>query len=883
LVSQIPDTVNNSITIGYTEIKDSRITGAISYLRKENFNKGYILSSTQLLQGKVAGLSVSKPGGNPNLDFYTRIRGLNTIYSFDQPLFVIDGIPGGYIENLDPDDIESVTILKDAASCSVYGIRGSAGVILITTRSGNENLNRVSYNSSVTLEDVAKNVPVLDAGSWRSLSKEMGYGTDFGFSTDWYDEIEQNAISQMHNLAAEGGTDKTSWRFALNYRNINGILRHSGYEQLNGRISLTRKVLNDRIRFDIGIAGTEKDINYSFDEAFHYAPIYNPTAPVRSESPENKKFDGYFQEMNFDYYNPVSIIDLNKNQAQNHLLEISVKASVRLAENIKWETHFANQEAGFSYSEYFSKYEYLAGTSSNGVASRAEKDANTRLFETILHYSGTAGHSVDADIYAGYSFLGFIYDNFSASVNNFIADQFTYNNLGAAASIKNGDAEILNEKSAHRLASFFSLINLSWRNWLLNGSYRYEGSSRLGINKKWAAFPSIGLAYSWRDHLKFRISYGVTGNIPKSSYTSLELLQRSGQSYYYDTQWVPIYDVHTKPNPDLQAERKHEWDFGIDFAFFNSKFQGTFDYYKSTAKNLLLVSRYDQVWFNGGEIQNSGKELTLNYTLVNKEDFSYRIKFNAAWGLKSKLVSLTGVFGNKILGNTSEELGFLGSPGAGSTFLVRAEEGEPVGQMAGYVYDGIDPSGDIKFKDLDNNGWIDQRDIKVSGNGLPKSISGLGQSVTYKNWNLDIFFRGVFGHYLLNSFRAIYESADLIRTYNIPEDILSMKNDQSGAYLKFYYGRPMDIYIEKASFIALDHVTLSYLFKSGKNHQNKIAVYASGNNLFYLTRYKGADPNPRYIDNEDYTSMSVLAPGIDRRTTWSRTRSFTLGFRLTFD
>jgi len=720
-------------------------------------------------------------------------------------------------------------------------------------------------------------------------------GTDYGSSTDWYNEIEQIALSNVHNLSVEGGTTQTSWRFSLNYRNVNGILRHSGFEQLNGRINLAQTAFKDKLKLYMGIAGTDKEINYSFDEAFHYAPIYNPTAPVSSDDAEYNQYGGYFQKVFFDYYNPVSLIDLNKNEGKQRFLEINVKASLKLAKWLSLDTHFADQTDKLSSSKYFSKNDLFGGTNYKGVATRKQDDTYSKLFEATLHFSGTPIADVIADIYGGYSYQDFMNEGLYTSVNGFLTDQFTYNNLEAAGSIKGGNSDVQSGKSTHRLAGFFGIIHLGWKNWLLNASYRYEGSSRLGINKKWAPFPSIGIAYKWKKFLKLRMSYGVTGNIPSSSYQSLSRLITYGNRYPYGSKWIPMYQQNYFANPDLKAERKREFDMGIDFSLFESKLQGTFDYYKSTAFNLLMeyyvssdkmyYGYWNYLWLNSGEIQNSGKELTLNYNLIQTQDLSYRLYFAAAWGLKNKIISTTGIYNYKILGTVTENLGQLGSPGMCCTFITRVSEGGPAGQLMGYVFDRIDEDGNLLVKDISENGWVDVEDLKVNGNGLPKSIIGFGQSVKWKNWSFDLFFRGVFGHSLINSNRAFYEAPSMITTYNVPKTATDMKNRQTGMLLKNYYGRLLDIHIEKASFLALDNISISFSFDFEKNNMRPLTIYLAGNNIFYLTRYKGADPNPRYVDEAvmlgDY--KSVLVPGVDRRESWSRTRSFTFGLHLTLN
>jgi iron complex outermembrane receptor protein len=889
LFAQNNDTVKHYIPVGYSVTEPDRITGSVTWFTRENFNKGYIFKAEQLLEGKIAGLSIAKAGGNPNQDFYMRIRGLNTMYSNSQPLIVIDGVPSSGMANLDPNDIETVTVLKDAASCAVYGIRGNNGVILITTRSG-ENGNHIIYDGSVTAEMVAKNTPVMDAKSWRAFSKEVGLGTDYGATTDWYKEIERTAFSQRHNLALEGSSNNTSWRFSINYKNIQGILRHSGFSQMNGRLSLSQAAFKEKLHLNFNMAGTDQDINYSFDEAFHYAPIYNPTSPVTTNDPFYGRYGGYFQNVLFDYYNPVAIIDLNENTGKRRLLDISLKTQLKIASFLNIDAIYAAQTDRLSGFTYYSSDD-LMNSFRKGLAKRNQDDSYSQLFESTVHFNAEPLPSLFFNLHGGYSYQEFLNEGLSASVSGFLTNKLTYNSLESALDTKKGIVDISSYKNSHKMSAFFGILNLRWNKWILNSSVRYEGSSRLGKNNKWAFFPSIGAGYNWNENLKLRMSYGATGNIPSGSYYSLSKLQPYyGWLFTLNNTMIPLYFLPEYSNPDLGPERKKEFNAGIDFSLFGSKLKGSFDFYKSVARDLIInyaiystnyYSYYGSrtVWLNTGKIKNSGKELTLNYTVIDKSDLKYNVSFNASWGLKSTLLSMRGNFKGMPVGESMMQVGFPGSPGACCAFLTEIEEGKKIGSLIGYIFEGIDESGMLLTRDLDNSGYADYGDLTTVGNGLPKSMIGLGQSIRYMKWTVDVQFRGVFGHSLLNSNRMFYENAAMITSYNLPPTARDIKNHKNGAYPQ-YGGRILDIHIEKAGFVALDNLCISYsLTLPGKN---SAVIYLAGNNLLYLTKYKGADPNPRYIDEaKDMGSYnSVLVPGIDRRESWSRTRSFTFGARI---
>jgi iron complex outermembrane receptor protein len=311
IISEPKDSIINVkvVDFGYGIQKQTEVTGSITGIRSGEFNKGHIDRPEQLIQGKVTGLDISKPGGDPNGSYYLRLRGLSTIYANTQPLFVIDGIPDASIYNVDPNDIESITVLKDGASSSLYGLRGSNGVILVTTRKGERATSVIDYNVYVSAEMVGRNTPMMNSAEWRTLNTALGgLGTDFGGNTNWLKEIEQTALSQVHNLSLSGGSDKTSYRASFNFRQGEGVEIETGYSQVNGRINLSQKALNDKLTLVANLAATERKSKYGFAEAFHYASIFNPTAPVMSDAQGYDQYDHYFNQVLFDYYNPVQIL-----------------------------------------------------------------------------------------------------------------------------------------------------------------------------------------------------------------------------------------------------------------------------------------------------------------------------------------------------------------------------------------------------------------------------------------------------------------------------------------------------------------------------------------------------------------------------------------------
>jgi TonB-dependent starch-binding outer membrane protein SusC len=883
------------VVIGYGTQKKKELTSAISNVKSEEFNKGSVNNPAQLVQGKVAGLSISKPGGNPNQGYSMRLRGMSTIGANTQPLVVIDGVVGGSLDNVDPNDIESMDVLKDGSAAAIYGTRGSSGVIIVTTKKGRRGTAHIDYNGMVTMESVGKYPDIMTSDQWRDLSDEVGAGTDFGYDTDWFEETTRTALQQSHNLSMSGGTDKTTYMASFNYRDGDGVAINTGYSNLNGRLNLSQKALNDRLTVDLNIGATQRESQYGFEEAFRYATIYNPTAPVRSDDPAYDIYDGYFQQVLFDYYNPVAMLEQNVNNGKDQRINVALKGSYEIIDGLKIDAFYSVQNENFVKGVYRDKNSYGVGMDRNGLARREYDENSFQLFESTINYV-TDISGANLTVLAGYSHQNFNYEGFHAEGGDFITDAFTYNNLVTAKDFNEGIGEVQSYRNANTLAAFFGRVNLNVTDsWFLTASARYEGSSRFGTGNKWGLFPAVGagvdlaniLDIASMDNLKLRVSYGITGNQPSDSYLSLMRLgiPDGGASFFYNGEFIPGYQPISNANEDLGWEKKGEFDIGVDFSLLDGQLYGSFDFYTRSTTDLLFEYQvpvppnlYEYAWLNLGEIKNSGLELTLSWNAVQAGDFSWSTTITPTYLLKNEIVSLSGTYNGAELSYGVRTLGNMGSPGQNQTPLVRAEEGQPIGQLLGQTFVEIDADGDLILQDTNEDGTVDELDRVIVGNGLPKAEFGWANNFKYKNFDMNIFFRGVLGHDLNNTFRGFYEVPQVITSYNLPVSATDMRNEETGVLMNSTSNVLSDIHIEDASFVALDNMSIGYTFDmSGNNAFRNIRVFVAGNNLLYITKYKGVDPSPRYDDGGD-----VLIPGIDRRNTWFRTRSVSLGVNLGF-
>ncbi len=880
------------VVIGYGTQKKKELTSAVSNVKSDEFVQGNVNNPAQLIQGKVAGLSITKAGASFAEDYKIRLRGMSTIGANTEPLVVIDGVIGGSLDNVDPNDIESIDVLKDGSAAAIYGTRGSSGVIIVTTKKGRRGTASVEYNGYVTAEMVAKHTDVMTASEWRALSQETGLGTDFGESTDWFDEMTQTAFSQVHNLSLSGGSDQTTYRASINFRNGDGIAINTGYTSLNGRLNLSQRALKDKLKVDLNISASQRERSIGFNEAFRYASVYNPTAPVKSDDPAYEIYDGYFQQILFDYYNPVQILEQNYNEGQRRNINMSIKGAFDITKDLTVDAFYSVQTMDRMAGQYRDKNSYWVGRDRNGLARLESNSEYNQLFESTVHWNEKIG-TANLTLLGGYSYQEFFWEGFHAEGGDFITDAFKYNNLSAALDFNNGLGDVQSYKNSAKLIAFFGRVNLNVSQaWFVTASARYEGSSRFGDGNKWGLFPAIGGGVELTnffdaasiDNLKLRVSYGITGNQPRDSYQSILRLGPGG-NFFYNGEFVPGYAPVSNANENLGWEKKGEIDVGLDYSLFDGTLFGALDFYTRTTTDLLFEytvpvppNLFNQAWINLGEIKNTGVELSLTWRAVQSGDFSYSTSITPTYYIKNELVSLSGTFNGAELTYGVRDLAPMGAPGQSDVPTVRAEEGKPIGQLWGHTFVEIDRDGNLILQDTNEDGTVDTEDRQVIGNGLPDAEFGWANNFTYKNFDLNITFRSVLGHDLNNKYRAFYEAPNMMGSYNLPKTAADLRNAETGALLNTSASVYSSYHIESASFLSLDYMSLGYNFDIGsKAGFRSLRIYLAGNNLFYLTGYSGSDPNPRY----EYDG-NPLAPGQDPRNTWFRSRSFSFGVNLGF-
>lgn len=872
------------VVVGYGTQKRKEVTSAVATVNAEQFNKGNISDVSQLLQGKVAGLSISRPGGNPNGGFTLRLRGLSTLGANTSPLVVVDGQVGADINTIDPNDIASMDVLKDAASGAIYGTRASSGVIIITTKRGGRT-PVVTYNGTVTSETPTKFTPHMTAAEFKAAG-----GRDLGAETDWNNVITRTAVSHIHNLSMSGGGGGTTYIASLNYRNGQGVAIRTGFNQVNAHFGLTQKALKDKLTLTIDATATRRSSMYGFDRAFQYATIFNPTAPLRTTDPVlNLTRSGYVEQNFVEYANPLAVLEQNTNEGVIKRTNINASATYEIIHGLKFLTRYAQQSTSDYRGIYLPKTSFdsrlLAGGSGfsrNGLAQKRDDETYSQLYENTLTYDKRIASRWNVQALAGYSYQDFLNNGFLVRAGNFLTD-VTKENLASALDFKNGRAESTSYKNANKLVAFFGRINLNYDDLaFLSATLRREGSTQFGENNKWGMFPAVSAGVDLGrvldipnvNSLKLRGSYGITGALPPSSYLSLFLYGPTTSSFFYNGAYGPSYEPTQNDNPDLKWERKAEFDIGLDFSLLHNRLTGSFDFYSRNTNDLLFNATVpvppfptSRRWMNIGTMKNTGVELLIGYDVIDNSTFKWNTSFNFST-FNIKLAELNKNLAGNVIGASN-----LGSPGQEATQITRAVEGEKIGIIWGPIFRGVDASGKYLFDDGTGKAVASDSYKTKIGNGLPKFELGWTNTFRYGNFDLNFFFRGSFGHDLVNTYRAFFENATptVVASYNVVKTKYFNPSLQSGQTFS-------SLFVESASFVKLDNATLGYDFNLKKDGVIKgFRAFINAQNLFVITDYTGVDPEVRYS-----YGGNILAPGVDARDTWVRTRSLTFGVNLNF-
>lgn len=884
------------VVIGYGSQKKKEVTGSVASIKAEDFNAGIKSSPVGLLQGKVSGLNIIRTTSDPtNTGYNIQIRGFSTLDkgAGTSPLFIVDGVPVSSIDNISPDEIASMDVLKDGSAAAIYGTRGTNGVILITTKRGDGFSDavrtHVEYSGYASVStrngDLGMATPeefVNLESATNGLIKPTIITDDNGnyVLTDWMDELTRDAaLTHNHNVAISGSSNKFNYRASLNYKNAEGIAKTSNREELIAKLSASQKALDGKLelQYDMSYMRYRNDF---FCGNFKQAAILNPTYPIYDESTAS----GYYMPQGTGLTNPVEDMKNRESYQDGNYFRGSIKASYNILDGLKLSAFGAIEEG--DNKKYWYNGVINTDIAGSGKAGRSTDTNLSRLFEATLDYVWAHnGHNLAA--VAGVSYQNFLYDGMEVSNKGFPTASMKYYQIG------NGDAskEYLNASSyrnSNTLAAAFARVNYNFdEKYLISASVRREGSSRFGANNKWGWFPAVSAGWrisgedfmqdqEWCNELKMRVGFGVTGNNLGSDLRSVAMLSNGG-TFWYNGKYVYTYGVSQNVNPDLRWEKKYEYNLGFDYSFFNNRVYGSLDTYYRQTRDLLWdyevptpPYQYPTLLANAGQMDSYGVELALSGVAVKTKNWNWTTTPTIAFNRNyiTKLSDPSKGFNYKQ--TTSGGVGENGIMNTNTQILI---EGQSVGAFYGYEFYGI-KDGNWYFR-TPAGGFVDSSTAaeayrQVIGNAQPLFTFGWNNTIRYKNFDATIFLRGVYGNDVLNLTRWAYgprpTQADNLFMHDVK------KNGDVVYTNKALFS---DYYLEDGSYVKLDNVTLGYTFDC-RNHKtvNNLRVYVTGQNLLTLTKYSGQDP--------EVNTTSVWDAGIDYCDFYPTVATVLIGINLSF-
>ena len=915
------EVLNEVVVVGYGTMRRKDVTSSITTVKSEDLNKGVFADPASMLQGKVAGLTVTTsgdPSGTPSIT----LRGASSLREGEamQPYYVIDGIPGVDISMVAPDDIESIDVLRDASATAIYGSKAANGVIIITTKSGQEGKTNVSYNGYVAFDKVLKTLDMATATDLRK-SGLIGNEQDGGGDTDWQDEVLRTGFSHNHNVSISGGNQHTKYMGSINYMSREGVVRGTDMNRVNARTLLTTKILKDHLEISLGLnamqgrhlgvpmsASSGANAGKSVLDAMNY---YSPTNPIRNA--DGTWYESYIGSAN---YNPLSMIYEDNNRNEWKRIQYIGKASLKIVEGLVWNANYSYDSGQNTYSWYQTHQTQM----DKGFDGRAHRDTYLRhnqTFETYGNYDITFKDNSKIGLMAGYSWEERVgNDGFGVTVNNFYNDVTGFWNLRYANNI-NGITDVQgSSRTKIRNISFYGRANFSYKSlYMLQATIRRDGSSVFGKDHRWGTFPSVSAAWNIAEEgfmknqrlfsqLKLRVGYGVSGNaMGFGAYDAIATYGLNTNSFEYilpDGTRYTMYGIEAQnnPNPDLKWERTAMTNIGLDFAFFGGRVNGSLEYYIKKTSDLIWsygvsTNIYPLNWIraNVGDITNKGIEFTLNAIPVKTRNFQWQTTINLSHNKNTVDKLSNATYSVDYVNEGEPNIGGISSSG----YTQRIMEGEPLGTFWTYQHAGYDANGNSVFyvndlnshKETDgtvqadtyqngNGDWVTSSpkdgDKTNCGNAQPKLVYGWNNTLTLKNWSLTAFFQGVLGNKILNATKAHYSyQGHLAGGKNVLAEVVNDKAWQADANAHI----PSDLYIEDGSYLRLASLTLGYTIKNLGGWAQSMQLYGTCNNLFTLTGYSGIDPE---------VNLGGLTPGIDyRETFYPHTRSFILGVKINFE
>lgn len=883
--------LDDIVVVGYGVQSQRETTGSVVSLNESDFNRGAISSPEQLLQGRTAGVQITTSSGEPGAGANVRIRGTSSVRSGNQPLFVVDGVPlsgsndtpgGGNVGAgsqsarnpltfLNPNDIESISVLKDASAAAIYGSRGSNGVILITTKRGSAE-PVLSVSSSTSISNTTRKLDLLGSDEYVSMAVAAGADADivdFGGATNWQDQIFRTGISQDYNVSYGSGSETGSYRLSLGYGDQQGTIKNTSLERLTARINATQRFLNDRLIFDVNFTGTRLNQEYApignnvgFEGNLIGAALQaNPTRPIYNS-------DGsYFQSS--DFRNPLAMLDYIDDNSETSKMLANVAATLNLTEWLAYKVNFGYENSDAVRRIGVSPHlGFPSIQSTNGRAAIDNLYINSQLIEHTLNLQqNVLGGEID--LLAGFSYQRMERRGDWLQSNYFVTDEIPpVDNVDGVDNINNRAFQASSFRNMEELQSYFGRAVYNYLDkYILTANFRVDGSTKFGRNNKYGFFPSLSAA--WRisgeeffeplsetfSDFKLRGGYGITGNQEFPGGVALAVFNANNDG--------SITQVNN-PNPDIQWEETTQWGLGIDFELYNGRIAGSVDYFNKQTDNLIFRQDYaqpaavDYQWVNlDGTVINKGWEFMLNTYPVDGTGFTWQVDYNMSF-LQNTVRDL----------NTFVNTGAIHGQGLTGAYGQRIASGQPLFSFYMREFEGFDENGLGIYA---NNG-----ELGFVGSPLPDMTLGLNNSFYIGQWDVSAFFEGSFGFQVYNNTaNAIFLKGNLRNGRNVSRDVAQSNENPNN------FGEASTRFIEDGDYLRLANVNIGYNINPEsiglQNAVRSMRISLTGQNLFVLTNYSGYDPEV----NTDKSMNGVPSLGIDY-TEYPRPRTFTFNVSLEF-
>lgn len=861
ILNEETSALDEVVVVGYGSQKRSDVTGSISSVKSEDFNKGVVANAGQLLQGKVAGVNVSAASGEPGSTQDIVIRGVGSLRSGTTPLYVVDGFAldntgNGVASNplnfINPQDIESIDVLKDASAAAIYGSRAANGVIVITTKKGKAGRTQMNFSASTAFSTLANKVNVFSADEFRKQVVATG-GTlyDGGANTDWQDELTRTAISKNVNLSMSGGADKFSYSASVGVDDQEGILRNSNLKRYSGRLNLTQKAFDDKFKVSFNLTATKlENIRPDSRSVVNNMLQMNPTDAAYTDGAPTVNLSN-------DVFNPLISETIYGDFTNNNRILANIAPSFEIIKGLTYKLNLGVDYSSTDRDIQSKPYSTATNTTIGSLNSIMTTNSNT-LVENTLTYELSKNLN-------SFTFLvGQTYQETQVSQKQFNLSGFPDNGVEPRYQIET--ASELTTQSAYatknELQSYFGRLNYGYDSkYLLTATMRADGSSKFGKNNKYGYFPSVAVGWniSREDflsdsdvfrNLKLRASWGQTGSqeipskITQASYTE----SNSGNDTYpldpsaTDLSGYPYGSIYTRlANPNIQWEVSTQTNVGLDFGLFNNALTGTIDYFNKVSENILLevapvdpIQPTDKYWTNipNMQIKNSGVEFALDFNSDRNKDFSYNIGGN---------ISLTK---NKVVNSPYKILTTGAAQGSGQTgaTINGVLNGQPIGSFYLLEFTGIGADGLNQYKDQNNDGEILDNDRIEAGSALPDYIYAFYINLKYKNFDLGLNFNGAGGNKIYNHVAmSSFNKGNLVNSFNTTDRAIEYSNE-AATNSNLVSTR----YIEDGDFLRLNNATLGYNLEPAAiglgNAMDNIRFSITGQNLFVATKYSGFDP-----------------------------------------